>query len=183
MLERKGCYLRTIRENDTELILQWRNSEKIRAVMFKDHLITVEEHLVWYKKVQQNTTNSKHMIFEYYGTPLGQLNITQIDQNNNRCYWGFLIGADDAPKGSGMAMGYLALEFVFESLKMHKLCSEVLSFNTISTNYHKKLGFIEEGYFKEHIFKNGKYQDVVCLALFQENWQKNKQDLISCCLK
>jgi UDP-4-amino-4,6-dideoxy-N-acetyl-beta-L-altrosamine N-acetyltransferase len=181
MLKHKGCNIRPISEGDLALVLQWRNSERIRSLMFTDHVITMEEHLAWYKKVEQGQSNGKHLIFEYYGTPLGQVNITQIDQHNSRCYWGFFIGENDAPKGSGMAMGYMAIEFIFEILSMHKLCSEAMSYNTTSIQYHKKLGFIEEGYFKRHILKQGIYHDIVCLAMLQENWQKNKQELLSCC--
>lgn len=181
MLEYKGCLLRPIEKRDLELILQWRNLERIRSVMFTDRIITMDEHLRWYGNFEHNKAESQHFIFEYYGAPLGQVNITMIDERNKRCYWGFYIGEDHAPHGSGMAMGYMVLQYIFETRGMHKLCSEAISDNSASIKYQKKLGFVEEGYFKEHILKKERYHDIVCLALLSKDWRNNKRKLRSCC--
>ena len=45
MLRRDDCQLRPVLESDLGLIRQWRNSERIRANMFTDHIISSEEHL------------------------------------------------------------------------------------------------------------------------------------------
>jgi len=42
---------------------------------------------------------------------------------------------------------------------------------------HKKFQFKEEGIFKTHIYKNEQYQDVICLALFREDWLEHKNNL------
>ncbi len=46
---------------------------------------------------------------------------------------------------------------------------------------HKKFGFVEEGHFTKYILKNGKYEDVIFLASFKEQWLKLKDQLERLC--
>ena len=177
MFKRKDCRLRPLNNDDLELVLEWRNAPGIREMMFTDHIITLTEHQRWFAGTQSNLGHSRHWVFECNGKPLGQVNITHIDEENRRCYWGFFIGAADAPRGSGSVMGFLVLEAIFEGMNLNKLCSEVLVSNTVSINYHKKLGFVEEGCFKEHVIKQGSLEDIVCLAYFSNAWQQRKNML------
>jgi UDP-4-amino-4,6-dideoxy-N-acetyl-beta-L-altrosamine N-acetyltransferase len=156
-------------ETDLIQVLNWRNSEPIRMNMYTDRLISWEEHLEWYLRTK-DSLSSRHMIFEYQEASLGVVNITQIDSVNHKCYWGFYLGEPNVAKGCGSAMGYLGLEYIFKELGIRKLCSEAFCFNQASIKFHKKLGFVEEGLLKQHIIKNHKYQDIVCLALFQDVW-------------
>ena len=173
MLEYKKCNLRPIQEKDLKQILAWRNSESIRTMMFNEHLISWEEHLAWFQTLEKNES-VQSLLFEYNETPYGQVNIRNIDKLHQRCYWGFYIGNTQAPKGSGLAMGYLAIDYVFNQIGVHKLCSEVLDYNEISRKYHMKLGFEEEGRLRQHIVKQGFFYDVICLAMFSHNWQATK---------
>jgi len=45
------CGLRPIEEGDLATVLEWRNSERIRANMYTDHLISREEHRAGFAKV------------------------------------------------------------------------------------------------------------------------------------
>lgn len=182
MLRREDCNLRKLKEDDLELVLIWRNKEEIRKNMYTDHVISMDEHTTWFKRVKNVPTN-KHMIFTYKEKPMGVVNITQIDHENSKCYWGFYLGYVGATQwsGGGLAMGYCGLKYIFEVLSIRKLCSEVFTFNIASVQYHKKLGFIEEGCLKKHILKHGIFQDILCLALFKDNWLDNKNNIANQC--
>ena len=183
MLRYSECLLRPMEENDLVQILNWRNSERIREVMFSDHIITWEEHLRWSKNIFSGNANVKVFIFEFKNRPLGSVSLNNIDLYNKRCNWGFYIGDEDAPKGSGLAMGFLALEYVFEKMHFNILCSEVLASNIISQKYHLKLGFRYEGCFKRHVYKKGKYEDVFCYGHFKEIWNVIKVKLFKKCFE
>lgn len=165
--------LRLIEEADLEKMLEWRNSERIRAVMFNDQLIPMDDHRAWFERLKLEK-NAICLIFEIKGTPVGVVNVVQIDKRNSRCFWGFYLGETGTPAGSGSVMGYCALEYIFEVLGFQKLCAEVLASNLKSIEFHKKLGFIEEGIFVKHVLKNNKYEDVIAMAHFNEKWIKIK---------
>ncbi|EGO62290.1 pseudaminic acid biosynthesis N-acetyl transferase [Acetonema longum DSM 6540] len=165
---------------DLDQVLAWRNSPRIRAAMFSDHIITIEEHRAWFQKVQ-NSEGSKLLIFLLEDIAVGVVNITDIDFRHNHCFWGFYIGIEPAPSGTGLAMGYFALNYAFGELGIRKLCSEVIVSNTTSLRYHHRLGFYEEGQFREHVKKDGIYADVIRLACFRSDWEKVKRDIAQRC--
>jgi UDP-4-amino-4,6-dideoxy-N-acetyl-beta-L-altrosamine N-acetyltransferase len=182
MFKRKDCMLRPIIKSDLELILSWRNSDRVRLYMYNDHIISASEHYNWFER-SQTDLYSKHLIFEYQSEPLGVINITQIDIPNTKCYWGFYIGAPESQKGTGLVMGYLGLDYIFNHLDIRKLCSEIFAFNIPSINFHKKLGFQEEGCLNKHILKNGKYENVICMALFKESWLQMREEISTQCFE
>lgn len=182
MPKREDYNLREMSENDLELVFEWRNSDRIRANMYTDHLITWDEHRAWFNRVEQDT-NSIYFIFEHNKRPIGVVGIVQIDNKYNRCSWAFYLGAEDAPNGSNAIMEFLALEYIFEHLEIRKVMCEVFSFNESVIKLHKKFGFNEEAHFVQHMLKNGKYEDVVALALFADDWKKVKPRLEKVCFR
>ncbi|MFH1700238.1 MAG: UDP-4-amino-4,6-dideoxy-N-acetyl-beta-L-altrosamine N-acetyltransferase [Candidatus Zixiibacteriota bacterium] len=169
--------IRPIERGDLDLVLKWRNSERIRENMYTSHIISFDEHQKWFEKISAEK-KSLHFIFETNGIPLGVVNITNIDNENKKCVWGFYIGAENAPRGSGSAMGFFALEHLFEKLEFHRIVGEAFAFNSDSVKYHKRLGFIEEGRLRDYVLKDGKYEDVVTLAILEDGWRDIKPSLI-----
>lgn len=180
MSGREEYHFRPVEERDLETVLRWRNSERIRVNMYTDHEITFDEHREWFARLQKEQVPT-FMIFEFQGRPIGVIHVTQIDKRNNKCYWGFYIGDTEAPPGSGTALGYFGLNYIFDGLKIRKLCAEAFGFNSASIKFHKRLGFIEEGRFVKHILKNGRYEDVITFALFSEHWNRHKKQIEGLC--
>jgi UDP-4-amino-4,6-dideoxy-N-acetyl-beta-L-altrosamine N-acetyltransferase len=177
---RRECRLRTIQEADLDKLLEWRNSDNVRTYMYTDHIISMEEHRAWYTNLKA-VHNSQCMIFEILGKPVGVVSITHIDLRNNHCHWGFYVGESQTSHGMGSAMGYFALEYIFESLNIHKLIGEVLATNMSSIRYHKKFGFVQEAYFSQHVLKRNTYEDVISFGLLRDDWMKLKNHLQQDC--
>ncbi len=178
MFTHENCRLRMMAEGDLAQVLAWRNSERVRKMMYTEHLILDDEHRTWFARARERD-DSRHLVFEFSGRPLGVVNITRIDLSNRRCHWGFYLGEVDRPKGCGTAMGALALELMFDELRLHKVIGEAFAFNADSIKYHLRLGFVEEGRLREQILKNGRYEDIVTLAHFADQWQVIKPSLMA----
>lgn len=174
LLER--ARLEDMNSSHLEMVLNWRNQEHIRSVMFHDQIISLEEHRKWFDRVKEDQRTIVK-IFYLDNVPLGVVNFTNIDFENSKCSWGFYVGDQNAPKGSGTLMGYLALNFVFQELNIRKLCAEIISFNERSIRYHQRLGFRKEGVLREHILKNNQYADVILMALFNKEWKEQKSKI------
>ena len=170
MLCSEDYSLRQLREQDLELLLQWRNSDHIRANMYTDHIISTKEHLDWFNRVKDNPA-MLYLIFEHRGQPVGLVNFTGIDSTNNRCMWGFYIGESGLPPESGTMMGYLGLNFIFEDKQLRKVSGEVISFNRASRLFFRRLGFTEEGRLRQHALKNGRYVDVILYSILADEWR------------
>ncbi|MDB5764023.1 MAG: GCN5-related N-acetyltransferase [Herminiimonas sp.] len=180
MLRHSDFSLRPLAPSDKEMILAWRNADRVRINMYNDRLITPEEHEGWFPQALVDKS-ARYMIFEWKCGPVGFVSFTGINHEHGRCIWAFYLGETDVPKGSGSAMEYFALTYAFEHLDIRKLSCEVFAFNTGVIKLHEKFGFVHEGRFVKHHLKNGAYEDIVRLAQFRENWEQRKASLKSRC--
>lgn len=168
--------LRPMLEKDKDLILAWRNSERVRSNMYSDHLISQQEHDFWFDRASKDTT-SAYLVFLHKNRPIGFASFTNINVAHGRCYWAFYLGEIDVPRGCGSVMEYFALNQAFDLLKIRKLCCEVFAFNSGVIKMHEKFGFVQEGRFAKHYLKSGQYEDIVCLAKFVSDWEVERTKL------
>ena len=168
--------LRYAEEKDLPILLKWRNSDHIRPYMNNDHTVTDLEHQVWFREIGRDIT-AQEMIFDFMGIPIGQLSISDIDRKNSTAYWGYSRGELDGPRGSGTAMEYLSLEYIFETLRIRKLCGELFPFNRRVIKVHEKFGWLEEGRLRKHRLKGEQYEDIICIGMFDTHWQKIRNEM------
>lgn len=173
VLKRNDCELRRMTRDDALQVLSWRNQARIRANMYSDHIIELAEHQLWLEQALSNDRDH-YLIFEWCGRSAGFVSITGMNTYQQRATWAFYLGETDLPKGSGVAMEYLALEHAFETLSLRKLTCEVFKFNVSVIRLHTRFGFQQEAIYKSHALKNGLFCDVVGLAMFRDDWFANK---------
>lgn len=175
-MKKENYKLRSLEEKDLEMVLDWRNSDRIRQNMYTDQMISLDNHRDWFENIK-GSQFCVYLICEFENNPIGLISFTEIDLTNQKSYWAFYLGNIDAPKGSGAGMEFLALEYAFESINIRKLCCEIFVFNSSVVKLHSKFGFQQESYFKEHILKNDKYEDVIGMAIFKSDWEVKKTDI------
>lgn len=168
--------LKDVTEEHLKIIFKWRNEKSIREVMYNSDQILWENHLEWFQSILKNSRKYQK-IFYYNEIPYGIANFTLNDCEASVGEWGFYIGERKAPKGLGTGLAYKMLEFLFEDLKIRKICAEVIDFNERSIYFHKKVGFKQEGILRKQILKNNEYRDIHLFGYFSEDWGKNKEIL------
>ena len=131
--------LRDIADDELELMRAWRNEPAVRANMYTQHEISIEEHLTWWEKTK-NRPDQKYLMYEMSGDKRGIAAFTSIDIQNKNTAWAF-YASPSAPKGTGSKIEFLMLELAFEQLNMQKLYCEVFAFNTSVIKLHQKFGF------------------------------------------
>lgn len=176
MLTRESCKLRPMREGDLRTVLSWRNSERIRAVSFTEHEITWEEHLAWYERCKTDDS-IRPMLFECHNQPTGVVRFSRIDRSAGSAEWGFYLGNPNAPKGSGAAMGFLALEHAFGELGLNEVLGEAFVSNEASVRYHERLGFREVEAGRRRVKKGNEMLEVMPLQLSAERWRDLRPSL------
>lgn len=173
----KDITLTPLKEEDIELVRQWRNSPEVSQYMYTENFISKEQQVKWFERIEQEK-NSKYWIINYEGNKIGVASLTDIDRKNRKCFWGFYLGVSNLRgKGIGAKIEYNVLKYVFEDIRLNKLCGEVLSFNEKVIKMHEKFGFRREGYLRNHISKNEKFYDVVVIGLLLSEWNQLKEEL------
>ena len=170
-----GSYsIRPIEPIDKDCILQWRNSERVRCKMYNDNIITQQEHDAWYSRALVDTS-AAYLLFLHEGRAVGLISLTNINHQHGRCTLGFYLGETDVSRRAGPVMDFIAIDYAFLTLKIRKLCAEVFTFNVGVITLQEKFGFVQEGRFVAHYLKNGKYEDIVCLAKFGATWVDERE--------
>lgn len=170
-LNGKRVYLRQLRTEDAPLLAEWMHDAEVTQYLRRALPITPQEEVEWIEKMNKSehsyvfgiTTQADELI----GT-IGAHSIRFIDRTvttganiGNKEYWG---------QGYGSEAKMLLLYFIFDVLNLRKACSEAFAFNERSIRYQKKCGAVEEGRLKEQVFKNGRYWDVILLAVYRTAW-------------
>lgn len=154
---------------DLAAVRQWRNHPDVRQHMFDQHEITPDEHQQWFEH-QSTDPNRALLIYEDDGLPSGFVAISR-----GRCLqvadWGF-YAAPGAPKGTGRALGSLALDHAFGSMALHKVCGQTIAGNRRSIDLHLALGFRHEGLLRDQHFDGLHYHAVVCFGLLATEWSE-----------
>jgi UDP-4-amino-4,6-dideoxy-N-acetyl-beta-L-altrosamine N-acetyltransferase len=171
--------VRDVTPDDQDRILRWRNSEDVARAMYTDHAITPEEHAAWFARTlaEQGRPDGRthYWIIELDGKPVGVVNLADIDRHNRRCSWAFYL-ADPATRGQGVGswVERFVLRHVFETLRLEKLCCEVLEGNEAVVRLHERHGFTVEGRLRRHVYKAGRPYDVYALAILRQEWRERE---------
>jgi UDP-4-amino-4,6-dideoxy-N-acetyl-beta-L-altrosamine N-acetyltransferase len=169
--------LRPLTLDHLELVRTWRNSPAVAQYMYTADPISAEQQQAWYERISQDPTVHYWLIY-YQERPVGVANLYAISQRNRSCYWAFYLG-DSALHGSGIGakVELAVLTYVFEELKLNKLACEVFVTNEKVIAMHEKFGFRREAYFRQHIYKDKAFIDVVGLAMLRREWQQVRDAL------
>jgi len=169
--------LRDVKPEDKDMLRHWRNKPEVSKYLYNDHHISQEEHDKWFRGIAVDSTR-RYWIIACDDQDVGVVYLYNLDNKNKRCYWAFYVADPDTRgKGIGSFVEYSILKHVFDDLEMEKLCAEVLAFNEPVTNMHKSFGFVQEGYFRKHIRKSNRQEDVVCVAMLKDDWELRKSEI------
>lgn len=89
----------------------------------------------------------------------------QKDIYMRNCELGYWIGADYWNKGIMSHIIPFMCQFIFENYTITKIYAEVFADNKASSHLLEKCGFIQEGYLRQHIYKNGTFYDAILYSL------------------
>jgi UDP-4-amino-4,6-dideoxy-N-acetyl-beta-L-altrosamine N-acetyltransferase len=171
--------LRDLTEADRERLHAWRNSPDVAAFMYTDHQISRAEHDRWFDGLAGDPRRRYWMI-DWDGEPVGLANLADIDRHNGRCSLGHYL-AEPAARGQGIGafVEYWLIEQVFGALGLNKFWCEVLASNQAAWKLHLSFGFQREAVFREHVRKNGLYEDVFGLGLLASDWPALKPAMLA----
>ena len=165
-----GIYLRPITMEDTDLIVRWRNSQRVRRNFIYQAEFTKEGHEAWMRnKVATGEVIQFIICLEENSRAVGSVYFRDIDRNDRKAEYGIFIGeADAAGKGIGTQTAKLAVAYARDVMKLHKLILRVFADNTAAVRSYEKAGFVQEAYLKDEHFINGAHRDLLLMAVIFE---------------
>jgi UDP-4-amino-4,6-dideoxy-N-acetyl-beta-L-altrosamine N-acetyltransferase len=171
-----AVHLRPLHSDDSARLFDWRNREQVAAYMYTDHQIGADEHARWFAAALA-ASDRKYWIIELDGAPVGLANLAGIDTVRRRCEWAYYLAETQVRgRGVGAAVEFIMIDNVFGRLGLHKLWCEVLLENEAVWRLHESFGFVREALYRDHVWKAGRFQDVVGLGLLAPEWAAIRAD-------
>lgn len=165
--ENAGIFLRKMTEEDTDLIVSWRNSDAVRRNFIYQDLFTRQSHENWVRTMVETGKVVQMIICELVdGKPLGSVYVRDIDPVHHKAEYGIFIGESGARgRGIGTAAAKLMIRCSFEELKIHRLFLRVYADNLQAIRSYEKAGFVKEAYLRDDVCVEGRFRDIVLMAV------------------
>ncbi len=170
-IECKIVNLRPFSKDDISNVTRWINNPIVREFVSISFPKTEKQEEDWFLKLGGDENNIVLCIETKDGKPIGIMGVHKINWINRTCETGAIIGEEDFwNKGYGTDAKMHLLEYVFDTLGIRKVCSSVISYNKRSLNYSIHCGYKVEGRLRKHVFRKGKFWDLILLGLFRHDW-------------
>lgn len=168
--------LRALTINDLEKTFEWHNEEDIENLYLSHpYPVNIEMEKKWYEQIL--TSNIPKSVFgielienkELIGiTVLHSINLI-----NRTAEMGIYLGSKEF-RGRGFAReaSIETLKFGFYKLGLNRIQGRIIKENVDSLTLCERLGFKREGIFREAIFKNNEFKDLVLVSMLKTEFHE-----------
>ena len=142
----------------------WMLDVDLRRNFLFRKIISPNDHQTWYKNYLLDETQYINAIY-YNNEYIGNIGFKNIDKINNNAETWIYIG-EISMKGKGIGSGVYE-EFIKSSnFGLHKIYANIAEFNVSSIKMYQKSGFVIEGTFKDQLFFENEYHNLLRLAFY-----------------
>ncbi len=167
--------LRAIEPEDLPLLVCWRNDPAVYAHFYEHEPLSLAAQRRWFEAFQQRA-DEKYWLAEALDDPrpVGTIALVKLDWRNRRAELGRVLIAAGELRGAGYGreLCELALRYAFHHLNLHRITLDVFADNEPAVALYRRLGFVEEGRLRQHVFADGGYRDVLMFALLAEEFPR-----------
>jgi RimJ/RimL family protein N-acetyltransferase len=162
--------LRAVEREDLRRLWELRNDERTEVLAFgPPKPRSMAEMDVWFDRMLADT-NSYVFVIDAEGATVGTCNLRDVDPVNRRAEIGISLAADQTGKGYGSDAIRVLLDYAFRHLNLHKVSLDTLASNEPALRAYRACGFVEEGRLREHDWFEGRYEDLILMAVLRERW-------------
>ena len=113
---------------------------------------------------------------EGMSTAVGLFQVRALEPSFATAEWGFALGAPYWGSGLFTEGAQLVLQFVFETIGVHRLEARASVTNGRGNGALRKVGAVQEGILRRAFLRHGTYHDQVLWSLLKDEWQARRQE-------
>lgn len=108
---------------------------------------------------------------------IGNLNFSNFVRSSAQfCNVGYSLAEAEQGKGYMTEALKAAIQYIFQESNIHRIMANYMPHNQRSGNLLKRLGFVVEGYAKDYLLINGKWEDHILTSLTNSSWQPSLRE-------
>ena len=166
--------LRELKRADLPVLNRWRNDRAVTDQLGgAQRIVGAEVDELWFDHYLKSRQNNVRLAVcdAASDEPAGVVYLLGIDWVARSAEFAIQIGAADR-RGTGIGTWATAemLRHGFRDLNLHRIHLTVLDSNQAATRLYRKTGFVEEGRLRQAVFKNGRYADLLVMAILAHEY-------------
>lgn len=165
--------LRELEREDIPAINSWRSDKDlIESLGATFRYINKEVDYNWFDNYLANRGNNiRCSILNEADQLIGLVSLTNIDRLNQSAFFHIMIGkSSKRSKGIGSYATNEILNHALYDMNMNRVELSVLASNERAIALYEKVGFKKEGVERQAVFKNGRFADMVSMAILKDEF-------------
>jgi ribosomal-protein-alanine N-acetyltransferase len=170
----EAIYLRPLEREDIDRgWLDWINDPLNTPGLWTPRPRTREDMIRYYETACQGDNVAAFAVCDRETDRfVGNARLSEIDWVHRVAYYGRLMSPEFSGKGYGSDALIQLLRYGFHKLGLNRIWSSAWVGNRISIQSNRKVGMVEEGILRQNVFKNGRFEDAVILAMIREDFDR-----------
>ncbi len=167
-LEGEKIKLRTIEREHLEFLRDGINHPEVRhnlTTTRPQNLLNEED---FFEQAVKEDEDMTALLIAREDEPVGVISLEEKEQASKVAEIGIWIHPDHHGNGYGTEASKLVIDYGFDQLNMHKIYARAQADNEGSISLWKKHGFQKEGEFREHVYAENQYKNVVYYGLLRD---------------
>jgi [ribosomal protein S5]-alanine N-acetyltransferase len=169
ILNTARLHLRNITEDDATDLFALRSNKEVLAYLDRAPAASVDEVVTLIQAIRdmerQNDAITWALSIQGSHQLIGTIGFWKIQKEHYRAEIGYLL--QPAHQGKGLMQEALSvvLAYGFQALHLHSVEANVNPANTASIKLLERNGFVQEGYFRENYYFDGRFIDSAIYSL------------------
>ena len=174
VLKGEQVILRELRASDAASLLALLTTEEVTRFISPPPTTVegFERFIAW---THQQRTAGAYVCYavtlQGFDTAIGIFQVRQHDANFATAEWGFVLGSPFWGTGIFKESADLVIEFVFETLGVHRLEARAAVLNGRGNGALLKMGAVQECVLRKSLERNGQSLDQVLYAILEDDWR------------
>jgi RimJ/RimL family protein N-acetyltransferase len=165
-------YLRALEIEDSILINKWRHTIEVTKYLagnFNFVSLSREKKSIESKIFDDSKNIYLGVCLKEDDSLIGYVQANNLDLRNLKVEWGgtFIGDTKYIGKGYGEEASKLLLKFLFDQYPINKCYAYCLAGHPATPKLFKKLGFSQEGFLRQEVYKNGFFNDLLVFSLLR----------------
>jgi Acetyltransferases, including N-acetylases of ribosomal proteins len=169
----KKVYLSPRSTEDAGIFMNWINDFQVTdGTLTSDRYHTIESEREYLENSAKKSDKMNFSIIDITtDKPVGNCSIMDIDKTHSSAELGIMIG-EKASRGQGIGQEVLGLllDYCFNYLNLHSIYLHALEDNITAVKCYEKVGFKQQGVYRESAYINGKYRNTVLMDILRSEF-------------
>jgi len=171
----EGFMLRAPEPDDIPMLYSYRNDPEVASALGGfSYRLSMQDVSEWVDFHRKRPNECVWVITEASDRKcVGHVGLYEIDNRVRKAEFAICIGEKTLwGKGLGARCTKAVLDYGFRQLNLHRIDLSLLETNSRALCLYEKIGFRREGVLRDAQFRDGRYVNVILMAIFEENWAR-----------